>query len=722
MNRSRAELTAAYTRARRFLHWNADVRCYNLEIDHRWLGTSGSFCYERRSKAGTELVVIDAASGARHVSVEAGQCPEHTGQNMEEMQSPDGRWSVFRQGHDLWLRSLLEGSARRLTHDGTEHHGYGTIPGSAAGFRSFIHGEVTTLPVVLWSPDSQRFVTYRLDEREVPELHLLECAPQGGVRPVLHRYRYAFPGDAVRPHAGLRIFDVSTGHCVSMQSEPLPVTMLDPIQDDRVWWSHDSSSLYVIPREEGQRRVQLLKVDSKTGTTQTLIEEHATTYVEIGGDAWNRAVRAFRDGRIVWYSERDDWGHLYLYDARGVLIRPLTAGKWKVMDVVRVDDTAGLIYFTAVGREPAEDPYLRHLYVVDLEGSEPKLLTPEHADHEIRTASSPIMQRLLPGKVGPERAAFSPCGRYFLDTFSRPDLPPTTVVRTCDGQMVCVVERADITALEEDGLCLPEPFSVLAADGRTPIYGTLYRPSDFDAARKYPVIDVIYPGPQMLGTAKSFKTALFGLYDATCTQALAELGFIVVTMDGRGTPFRSKSFHDVSYGKMEQAGHLEDHIAGIRQLASRYPCMDLDRVGITGHSGGGFASTRAVLAFPDFYKVAVSLAGNHDQRGYLLVWGPTYQGPYPHGDLSAAANAPLARNLKGKLLLMHGELDDNVHPALTMQLVKALIEANKDFECLILPGEDHMLGRGSLPYVHRRTWDYFVRHLLGLEPPSDSTS
>lgn len=705
-------MTDAYARAERFLHWNADRYCHQLEIEHRWIEDTDSFVYTRRSRDGAQRVLIDAASGARREAVEtnAGSAREPAEVELDELRSPDGSWAVLRKDHDLWLRAVEDGSERRLTHDGVEHYGYGTLPGSAAGFRSFINDKVPNVPVALWSPDSRRFATYRLDERDVPELNLLECAPRSGVRPTLHRYRYAFPGDAGRPRAELKIFDVESGAGVPVQGEALPVTMLDPLQDDRVWWSHDGSSLYVIPREEGQQRVRLLKVDAATGAVQTLIEEVSRTYLEIAGYAWNRAVRTLSDGRILWYSERDDWGHLYLYDARGLLIRQVTAGAWKVMDVVRVDETHGLVYFTAVGRE-AGDPYFRHLYAVSFDGAEPRLLTPEHADHEIRLASSPIMQRLLPGMLAAERASFSPSGRYFIDTFSRPDLPPTTVLRTCTGEVVCVVERADITALEEGGLRMPETFSVRAADEVTPIYGTLHRPSQFDATRKYPVIDVIYPGPQMLGTGKTFKSALFGSYDAMCTQALAELGFIVVTIDGRGTPFRSKPFHDVSYGQMGQAGCLEDHIAGIRQLAARFPFMDVERVGITGHSGGGFASARAVLAYPDFFKVAVSLSGNHDQRGYLLVWGPTYQGLYGEVDYLAAANASLAANLSGKLFLMHGELDDNVHPALTLQLVRALIEAGKEFDMLILPGEDHMLSRGALPYVHRRTFDYFRRYL-----------
>lgn len=771
MRLARKCISDAYARAERFLFWNSDKFCLNLEIDYHWIGATDSFWYLRRTAQGKEFVIVDAAVGSRRAAFdhallakqlsgkfglpidplklpfddialsETGQtvtfstggrqitCEADSGNILRDEQmasgecglpSPDSCWALFTQDSNLWLRSLTDGSLRRLTEDGREDHAYAKVPGSGAGFRSFL--PQTTGPqtaIALWSPDSTRFVTYRLDERHVKKLHLLEATPAHGFRPILYSYPYAFPGDAHKPSAELLIFDVATGTARQIPHLSVPVTMLDPVQDDRVWWDDDCRRVYVIPREEGQRRAQLLEMNIDSGAVRVLLEESGKTYVEIAGSAWSRAVSVLRDGRIIWYSERDDWGHLYLYDHDGILIRQLTSGAWKVIDVVRIDESAGTVYFTAVGRERGEDPYQRHLYAVDIEDTEVRLLTPEDADHEIRIASSTIIQKLVPGAVGPKRSSVSPSGKYFVGAYSRPDMPPTAVVRSAGGQLISILEKSDISALERGGFAPPEPFHAFGADGETLLYGTLYRPSTFDPAEKYPVIDVVYPGPQMIVTPKGFKQALYGLYAPMCTQALAELGFIVITVDGRGTPLRSKSFHDVSYGHMEQAGQLEDHVAALRQLGTRYPFMDLDRVGITGHSGGGFATTRALLTHPEFYKVGVSLAGNHNVRAYLLVWGPTYQGTSEEERLDAASNASLAPRLKGKLLLMHGELDDNVHPAHAMRLVQALIKAGKEFECLILPGEDHMLTRGTLPYIHRRTWDYFVRHLLGTDPPAE---
>jgi dipeptidyl-peptidase-4 len=754
-----------YARAERFLSWNAEKYTRNLDVDYHWIGTTDRFWYSRQTQAGKEFVIVDAASGKVHpafdhillarglsdalgrevdpqklpfksfelldadrviqVSVDKkdwrcglmqGRCRAAEPPSIEAggLISPDGKWSAYLKGYDIWIRSLADRTERPLSRDGEVHDDYGRFAGTggAVGMRR----ETQTVPVVLWSPDSSKLVTHRLDERKVLDLDLLETAPHGGVRPVLHRYRYAFPGDANKPAAQLVIFDIASGRRIDVNHDPLPVTFIGPIEDNRVWWSADGKTVYIIPREEGERRVQLLAVNADTGATRTLIEESGKTYVEIGGSAFDRAVRSLADGRIIWYSERDDWGHLYLYDKNGKLIRRLTAGPWKVMDVVRIDERQGRVFFTAVGREAGEDPYQDHLYVVSLDGSGLRLLTPEDADHEIRTAAPEIRRDLLPVMPGPAQASVSPSGRYVVETYSRPDLPSATVLRTTAGRLIATLERADISALQAGGLTLPEPYSVNSADGHTKLYGTMYRPSSFDPDKKYPIIDVIYPGPQMIVTPKDFKGALFADFDNT--QTLAELGFIVIEIDGRGTPFRSKSFHDVSYGDLAQAGNLEDHIAGIRQLAARYPYIDKDRVGITGWSGGGFASTRAILAYPDFYKVAVSIAGEHDSRGYLLAWGPTYQGPYQGANYDAEINARLAGNLKGKLLLLHGEMDDNVPAALTLQVVDELVKADKDFDFLLLPGQDHTLA-GVLGYVERKRWDYFVRNLLGRLPPAD---
>jgi len=754
-----------YARAERFLSWNAEKYTLNLDVDTHWIGTADRFWYARQTQAGKEFVIVDAENGKAHpafdhvllarglssalgrevdpeklpftsfdfldadrviqVSVDKkewrcgltqGRCwpAEPSSVGAGGLVSPDGKWSAYLKGYDIWIRSLVDQTERPLSRDGEEHYDYGRFAGTggAVGMRR----ETQTVPVVLWSPDSSKLLTHRLDERKVLDLNLLESAPHEGVRPLLHRYRYAFPGDANKPAAQLVIFDVASGRRIDVNHDPLPVTFIGPIEDNRVWWSADDKTVYLIPREEGEKRTQLLAVNADTGATRTLIEEHGKTNVEIGGDAFGRAVRTLADGRIIWYSERDDWGHLYLYDKNGKLIRRLTSGPWKVMDVVRIDERQGRVFFTAVGRETGEDPYQHHLYVVNLNGSGLRLLTPENADHHIRTGAPEIRGNLLPGMPGPAQASVSSSGRYLVETYSRPDLPSTTVLRTTAGRLIATLEHADISALQAGGLRLPEPYSVISADGHTKLYGTIYRPSSFDPHKKYPIIDVIYPGPQVIVTPKDFKGALFADFDNT--QTLAELGFIVIEIDGRGTPFRSKSFHDVSYGDLAQAGNLEDHIAGIRELAVRYPYMDTNHVGITGWSGGGFASTRAILAYPDFYKVAVSIAGEHDLRGYLLAWGPTYQGPYQGGNYDAEINARLAANLKGKLLLVHGEMDDNVPAALTLQVVDSLVKADKDFDFLLLPGQDHTLA-GVLGYVERKRWDYFVRNLLDRRPPAD---
>jgi dipeptidyl aminopeptidase/acylaminoacyl peptidase len=381
-----------------------------------------------------------------------------------------------------------------------------------------------------------------------------------------------------------------------------------------------------------------------------------------------------------------------------------------VRDVVRVDQEARTLYFTAGGREPGRDPYYRHLYRVQLDGAGLELLTPEDAEHAV---------------------SLSPSGAYLVDSYSRLDQPPVTVLRAADGRLVLELETADVSGLLARGWRYPERFHVKARDGVTDLYGSIIRPTSYEPTKRYPVLDAIYPGPQTIRTPKAFPEPTAGFWQ---DQALAELGFIVVTIDGLGTPWRSRAFHDVAAGaSFGEAGGLIDHVVGLKQLGARDPSLDLDRVGIYGHSGGGYASARALLTFPDFYKVAVSSAGNHDQRSYTADWGERYIG-LPDGDnYQRAANARLAGNLKGKLLLVYGDMDDNVHAAMTLQLVDALIAANRDFDLLVLPNHNHLFFdlrkgldryreersvRGISRYFVRRRWDYFVRHLLGKEPPA----
>lgn len=754
-------MAEAYARAERFLRWNASRFVRNAHPEHHWMNGRDRFWYARESGDGTEISIVDAATGARRLAFDskriAAGLTRATGVQVDdqrlrftdlsfadderairflwrgrewrcvlenavcagsalpasrpgELVSPDGKLAAFVRDYDLWVRSIDDGQERRLTTDGHEHYAYGSL-GEAFKFVTFRRQGVVLPPVAAWSPDSKRLVVQRTDEREVGELHLVQSSPDSGsARPVEYSFRSALPGDEHVQRAELYILDVTTGSRIAVQHAPLIVSNISALASGQVWWSHDGQQVYLLPDDTASargKRQELLAVSGSTGMVKTLIVEESDTFVNAGPSV----VSTLSSGAIIWYSERDGWGHLYRYDRNGRLINRITSGEWQVREIVRVDEPGRRIYFTAGGREPDRNPYLRHLYSVKFDGSGLRLLTPEDGDHRIvRASSNPID----PSAPKPEQLSFSPSGRFFVDTYSRVDLPPTTVVRDAGGRLISTIERADISALQAGGFRAPESFSVLAADGATRLYGVLYRPSNFDPGRRYPVLDAIYPGPQRIGTYHGFMDALFSVSDMQC---LAELGFIVVTMDARGTPLRSKAFLDYTYGRMGRAG-LEDHVAALKQLASRYPYIDLDRAGIYGHSAGGFAAARAIFTYPDFFKVAVASSGTHNLQTYYPGWGGTFQGPYTRESYAEADNNLVAANLKGKLLLMHGELDDNVNPALTMQLVAALIRANRDFDMLIVPNAGHLF-EGSEAYFARRRWDYFVEHLAGATPPAN---
>jgi dipeptidyl-peptidase 4 len=737
-----------YARAERFILDGAPQLVLNGDIHHRWID-GDRFHYMRHTGEGrTEFVIVDAATARREPAFDHGALARAlsaaTGQPADpqrlpfdrfefveggraiqmqiaaqewqcalgaacskvvapsrpgEVLSPDGKWAAFRKDHNLWVRSLETGQERALTTDGVEDLSYG-----GQDDLDQVRGKAPRGTSVVWSPDSRRLIAERVDDRGVKDVYFLQQVPDdGSVRPVLHALPGALPGEPNKRHVdAVVIIDLAGGRRVEVKHASFARGIYSIIDENHIWWSADGRRIFATPNEEGRKELRLLAIDPDSGRIEQLIEEKSPTYIDGGHSRWGaRGPSILRSGEIIWYSERDGWGHLYLHDRSGTLVRQLTRGEWKVRDVIRVDEKARKVYFTAGGREANEDPYQRHLYVVNLDGSGLRLLTPGNADHEVDIDRG-----------------FAPSGRYFVEIYSRPDLPAVTVLRKSDGASVATLEQADISQLQAIGFTMPEPFSVLAADNRTRIYGTLFRPGRFDPTRRYPVVDVIYPGPQRIQTAKSFMRGLAS--HATAEQgfihSLTQLGFIVVTIDGRGTPWRSKAFHDVSYANMQQAGNLDDHIAGIRQLAARYPSLDLDRVGIYGHSSGGFAAVRAVFTRADFYRVAVSSAGDHDQRNDDLGWATTYQGPF--GDRwDATINARFVDGFKGKLLLVQGDLDEAVHPAVTMQLVDALIKANKNFDLLLVPNAGHEVDRH--PYVIRRRWDYFVQHLMGAEPAQD---
>jgi dipeptidyl aminopeptidase/acylaminoacyl peptidase len=512
------------------------------------------------------------------------------------------------------------------------------------------------------------------------------------------RLAYPFPGDSVifRIHRVVIDLDApESGRVVRLNMPPDQhrSTVCDHIACRGTFadveWSADGSRLAFVSSSRDHKRAALRVADAATGEVRDVLEEVQETFYESGGN-WRFLSES---DEVIWFSQRDNWAHLYLYDVgSGGLKRQITSGDWNVNQILAIDETDRTVLFVGNEREPG-DPYFRYLYRVGLDGGDVRLLTPDSANHTI---------------------SLSPDGAYLVDSYSTPTIPPVTVVRDMRGAVTQTVEEADISRLVESGWQPPTPFTVKARDGATDLYGLLFRPRDFDPGEKYPVINYLYPGPQSGSVgSRSFRSSHRDL------QSLAELGFVVIELDAMGTPMRSKSFHDAYYGNMGDNG-LPDQIAGIRQLADQNSWIDVDRVGIYGHSGGGFASTDGILRYPDFYKVAVSQAGNHDNRNYEDDWGEKWQGlleEYADGttNYDNQANQLLAENLKGKLLIAHGTMDSNVPPSNTMLVVDALIAANKDFDLLLLPNRTH--GFGNEPYMMRRRWDYFVTHLLRAEPP-----
>jgi len=686
-----------YERAQSMLGWNTSQLTDQMDVRPRWQ-EDGSFWYKSLTPEGAEYIFYNPKTKEKKIANTSKEIKEGLPVSKDnpdfnyqkELPSPDWSKAIFIKDWNLWVRNLKTNEETQLTHDGIENFGYAT---DNAGWR---HSE---RPIGLWSPDSKKFATYQQDQRHVNDMYMVKTKVGA---PELKQWKYPLPQDEdiIRIHRVVIDIEEKSTVRFEMDSDPRRGTLCDDIScdgtfDDNVW-SKDSKKLVFVSTSRDHKIAQLRIADVKSGKVRDIYKEEVDTQYESGQGTINWTYFSDTD-EFIWYSERDNWGHLYLYDMKtGGLKHQITNGDFVVMSVVKFDQKNRVIYFKANGKEQGRDPYFSHFYKIDFSGKNLKLLTPENGNHSL---------------------SFSPNGRYFLDNYSKPDVPPVSVLRDMDGNLIEKLQEGDISRLIDSGWQAPMPFTVKSDNKKYDLYGLMFKPTKIEEGKKYPVINYVYPGPQGGGVgSRSFRSSRGD------HQALAELGFIVIIIDGSCNPGRSKEFHDECYGDMS-INTLPDQISGINQLAKNYNFIDETKVGIWGHSGGGFATAAALFRYPDFYDVGISESGNHDNRNYEDDWGERYNGLIDGVgkgtvDYYAQANQKYAKNLKGKLMIAHGAMDDNVPVSNSYLVVDALIKANKDFDLVIFPHASHGFGNDFL-YMMRKRWDYFVKHLHGKTPPKE---
>lgn len=734
-SRSASLSEAIYARAEAVLPRHVDELIFGMSVRPQWIGEDASFWFERRTPDGREYVRVDAATGSTRplfdhdaliaaLSTPTGETlsrrdfrltvlkvdektseltfkhgdkswrydpatnvlrPAAPVDEEKSVESPDGLWRVVVRDGNLFVVSTQDGSERALTQDGTADAPYATPVVNLNDMVEQGTSHPGVRPAISWSPDSRSIATYRLKRGHGRRLSVVQSSPADGGPPRVFDYLYPLTGDTETPLAEGVLLEIETGRRVEMALPAQPVLYYGGPSFE---WSADSQAVFQRAPVRGYGALQLHRIEAATGAARLLTEDRSDTYVDYYGHFWSYDDKS---DTHYWTADPTGFAHIYAVDARTGARRQLTSGDWRARSVAGVDHDAGLVLIVGSGREGGRDPYLRHLYAVPEQGGQPRLLTPEPLDHDVSA---------------------SPDGRFFVDNMSRIDQPTRSVLRrSSDGRIVMELGRADISAYLAAGYRLPEPFRTLAADGLTPIYGALFKPADFDPARRYPIIEDIYTGPHYVMTPKSFEAAMTGRN----ANSIAQLGVIAVTIDGRGTWGRSRAFQQPAYRNLHAVG-LEDHIAGIRAIAAQNPWMDADRVGIYGFSAGGYDVVRAMTRHPEFYKVGVTASGNHDNRLDKATWNEQWMGTELGPLYDENSNITWADKLEGRLFVAHGELDENVPPAASLRLVDALIKANKDFEFLIVPNADHYLD--AVPYFQRRRWDFFVRELLGETPPT----
>ena len=634
--------------------------------------------------------------------------------------SPDGKTVVFARNHNLYMMTgeayqqildarrgkdgdeadeadeEVEVEETQLSTDGEEHYSYADSDRGDTDTEKAKNKGKRKHASVSWAHESRYFAIVRRDQRQTGDLWVIHSV--GNRRPELETYKYDMAGEEDITQREIRIYDLETGRMVTVDAKRFKDQQLgiwnarkfeysDSDKPERELWLSDApGELHFWRQSRDRQRVEVCVADAATGEVRVLFEEELNTYVE------TQPLERLESGDMLWWSERDGWAHLYRYGPDGAFKYRLTEGAWSVRQIVGVDEAGGVVYAMANAREPDEDPYYQHLYQVNLDGSGVQILDPGNFDHRVEMAES---------------------NRFFVDNYSRVNTMPSTALIATNGKKVLDLEEADLSQLVAAGYEFPEPYSVKAADRVTDLYGVMYKPFDFDPTKKYPIIEFVYPGPQTESVSKSFSTNRY-------ETALAQFGFVVVTVGNRGGhPARSKWYHNYGYGNLRDYG-LADKKVAIEQLVDRHEFIDQDRVGIYGHSGGGFMSTAAMLVYPDLFKVAVSSSGNHNNDVYNSFWSEKHHGIEEvldeDGEVSFEydidKNSDLAGNLKGHLLLTTGDIDNNVHPAGTLRMAEALIKANKRFDFFMFPGQRHSY-REMADYWFWLRAEYFVEHLLG---------
>ncbi len=634
--------------------------------------------------------------------------------------SPDGKTVVFARNHNLYMMTgeayqqildarrgkdgdeadeadeEVEVEETQLSTDGEEHYSYADSDRGDTDTEKAKNKGKRKHASVSWAHESRYFAIVRRDQRQTGDLWVIHSV--GNRRPELETYKYDMAGEEDITQREIRIYDLETGRMVTVDAKRFKDQQLgiwnarkfeysDSDKPERELWLSDApGELHFWRQSRDRQRVEVCVADAATGEVRVLFEEELNTYVE------TQPLERLESGDMLWWSERDGWAHLYRYGPDGAFKYRLTEGAWSVRQIVGVDEAGGVVYAMANAREPDEDPYYQHLYQVNLDGSGVQILDPGNFDHRVEMAES---------------------NRFFVDNYSRVNTMPSTALIATNGKKVLDLEEADFSQLVAAGYEFPEPYSVKAADRVTDLYGVMYKPFDFDPTKKYPIIEFVYPGPQTESVSKSFSTNRY-------ETALAQFGFVVVTVGNRGGhPARSKWYHNYGYGNLRDYG-LADKKVAIEQLVDRHEFIDQDRVGIYGHSGGGFMSTAAMLVYPDLFKVAVSSSGNHNNDVYNSFWSEKHHGIEEvldeDGEVSFEydidKNSDLAGNLKGHLLLTTGDIDNNVHPAGTLRMAEALIKANKRFDFFMFPGQRHSY-REMADYWFWLRAEYFVEHLLG---------